>query len=52
MPVRTHAAYLAGALVGVIADWVGVGEASEAEGTEGAAPPEEAALAFWRLVRG
>ncbi|MCK9870845.1 TetR/AcrR family transcriptional regulator [Nocardiopsis dassonvillei] len=70
VPVRTHAAYLAGALVGVIADWVGVGEAAEtnrtegawrssgtggtreANGAEGAAAPEEAALAFWRLVRG
>jgi AcrR family transcriptional regulator len=69
VPVRTHAAYLAGALVGVIADWVGVGSggteapggaATSGEATVGggaaqlgrAAAPEEAALAFWRLVRG
>nr|WP_218908674.1 TetR/AcrR family transcriptional regulator [Nocardiopsis sinuspersici] len=43
VPVRTHATYLAGALVGVITDWVGAGT-SEA--------PGETALAAWRLLRG
>ncbi|PDP89215.1 TetR family transcriptional regulator [Glycomyces fuscus] len=63
VPVRTHAAYLAGALVGVIADWVGVRAGGAAEPGETAAPdgapaprgataPQDAALAFWRLVRG
>nr|SBO97323.1 TetR family regulatory protein of MDR cluster [Nonomuraea gerenzanensis] len=40
VPVGMHAAYLAGALVGVIAHWVADGGSAE-----------EAALAFWRLFR-
>jgi AcrR family transcriptional regulator len=40
VPVDMHAAYLAGALVGVIAHWVADGGSAE-----------EAALAFWRLFR-
>ncbi|WP_017571300.1 TetR/AcrR family transcriptional regulator [Nocardiopsis halotolerans] len=43
VPARTHAAYLAGALVGVIADWVG------GDGDPG--PAGEVALATWRLLR-
>lgn len=45
VPARTHAAYLAGALVGVIADWVG----EDGGGQPGSA--EETALATWRLLR-
>ena len=42
VPVEVHAAFLAGALTGVIASWV----------TEDVpAPAEETALAFWRLFR-
>ncbi|WP_406383624.1 TetR/AcrR family transcriptional regulator [Streptomyces sp. NBC_01618] len=39
---EVHAAYLAGALMGVIATWVT---------DESPAPAEETALAFWRLFR-
>ncbi|GAA3422977.1 TetR/AcrR family transcriptional regulator [Streptosporangium sandarakinum] len=42
VPAETHAAYLAGALTGVIAHWV-TGDPP--------APAEEVALAFWRLFR-
>ncbi|PZG17376.1 TetR/AcrR family transcriptional regulator [Nonomuraea aridisoli] len=42
VPADVHAAYLAGALVGVIAHWVAAGPAGE---------PGDAALAFWRLFR-
>ncbi|WP_344878517.1 TetR/AcrR family transcriptional regulator [Nonomuraea antimicrobica] len=42
VPVDVHAAYLAGALVGVIAHWVAEDRRGGAEG---------AALAFWRLFR-
>ncbi|GGQ04276.1 TetR/AcrR family transcriptional regulator [Streptosporangium pseudovulgare] len=42
VPAETHAAYLAGALIGVIAHWV-TGDPP--------APAEEVALAFWRLFR-
>ncbi|MFB4277936.1 MULTISPECIES: TetR/AcrR family transcriptional regulator [unclassified Nonomuraea] len=42
VPVDVHAAYLAGALVGVLAHWV-AGERPERT--------DEAALAFWRLFR-
>ncbi|MFI7274064.1 TetR/AcrR family transcriptional regulator [Streptomyces sp. NPDC049879] len=42
VPVDTHAAYLAGALTGVIATWI-------TDTTP--APPPETALAFWRLFR-
>lgn len=42
VPAGVHAAYLAGALLGVIADWI----------TESPpAPAPETALAFWRLFR-
>lgn len=40
VPVDMHAAYLAGALVGVIAHWVADGGSAE-----------DSALAFWRLFR-
>lgn len=43
VPLPLHAAYLAGALIGVIATWVT---------DETPAPVGEAALAFWRLFRG
>ncbi|WP_336212965.1 TetR/AcrR family transcriptional regulator [Nonomuraea sp. LPB2021202275-12-8] len=42
VPAGVHAAYLSGALIGVIAHWVT---------TAGPTPPTEAALAFWRLFR-
>jgi len=42
VPVEVHAAYLAGALIGVIALWT-------AQDTPASAP--ETALAFWRLLR-
>ncbi|WP_043627416.1 TetR/AcrR family transcriptional regulator [Nonomuraea candida] len=42
VPVDVHAAYLAGALVGVLAHWAA---------GEGGDRAEEAALAFWRLFR-
>ncbi|WP_180903489.1 TetR/AcrR family transcriptional regulator [Nonomuraea indica] len=42
VPVEVHAAYLAGALTGVVAHWVSGGRRT---------PPEEIALAFWRLFR-
>ncbi|MGW0810264.1 TetR/AcrR family transcriptional regulator [Nonomuraea sp. NPDC002799] len=42
VPVPMHAAYLAGALVGVVAHWVAAQEQ---------VPTREAALAFWRLFR-
>lgn len=55
VPVRTHAAYLAGALVGVVADWVGgeSAETTEEGGREGVEPGTagEVALATWRLLR-
>lgn len=57
VPVRTHAAYLAGALVGVIADASRAGSGGpgagrpEAEGPE-AGSPAALALATWRLLRG
>ena len=41
VPMETHAAYLAGALVGVVAHW------ATAEDLR----TREAALAFWRLFR-
>ena len=43
VPLSFHAAYLAGALIGVIATWVGEAEPPSAEA---------AASGFWRLVRG
>ncbi|MEO3869786.1 TetR/AcrR family transcriptional regulator [Nonomuraea sp. B12E4] len=46
VPVEIHAAYLAGALVGVVAHWV-----SAREGPGHARTRQEAALAFWRLFR-
>lgn len=42
VPVDVHAAYLAGALVGVIAHWVS---------SDQPAGPHEVALSFWRLFR-
>ncbi|UCM89080.1 TetR/AcrR family transcriptional regulator [Streptomyces marincola] len=42
VPPETHAAYLAGALIGVLATWIT---------DEVPAPAEETALAFWRLFR-
>ncbi|MDF2708029.1 MAG: TetR family transcriptional regulator [Nonomuraea muscovyensis] len=42
VPPEVHAAYLAGALTGVVAHWVTCGSRT---------PPEEIALAFWRLFR-
>ncbi|AZM55577.1 TetR family transcriptional regulator [Streptomyces sp. WAC 01529] len=42
VPAEVHAAYLAGALIGVIATWVD---------DDAPAPAEETALAFWRLFR-
>ena len=67
VPVRTHSAYLAGALVGVIADGVRAGIGTEtgpgdahpagdsADGAHGAGGADGArslALATWRLLRG
>ncbi|MFJ9554847.1 TetR/AcrR family transcriptional regulator [Nocardiopsis sp. NPDC101807] len=62
VPVRTHAAYLAGALVGVIADGVraGTGGPGPAEGRPGSEGEDGGAvggahalaLATWRLLRG
>ncbi|WP_090938034.1 TetR/AcrR family transcriptional regulator [Nonomuraea jiangxiensis] len=43
VPVEMHAAYLAGALVGVVAHWVTARREH--------VPTEEAALAFWQLFR-
>ncbi|WP_461011633.1 TetR/AcrR family transcriptional regulator [Streptomyces capparidis] len=43
VPADVHAAYLAGALVGVLAHWVA---------DDSPVPAEEAAAAFWRLFRG
>jgi len=43
VPVEVHAAYLAGALTGVIAHW--------ATGGSAAVPADQVALAFWRLFR-
>ncbi|GAA1528276.1 hypothetical protein GCM10009678_07550 [Actinomadura kijaniata] len=43
VPAETHAAYLAGALVGVIAHWVA---------RDRPEPPAEIASAFWALFRG
>ncbi|MFC4120908.1 TetR/AcrR family transcriptional regulator [Nonomuraea zeae] len=43
VPMDVHAAYLAGALVGVIAHWVAAGDPQDRAG--------ETALAFWRLFR-
>ncbi|RSN54672.1 MULTISPECIES: TetR/AcrR family transcriptional regulator [Actinomadura] len=42
VPAGVHAAYLAGALIGVLATWVD---------DDAPAPVEETALAFWRLFR-
>lgn len=42
VPSRLHAAYLAGALISVLATWVA---------DEPPAPADEVALAFWRLFR-
>lgn len=42
VPAEVHAAYLAGALIGVLATWVD---------DDVPAPAEETALAFWRLFR-
>ncbi|MBL1066149.1 TetR/AcrR family transcriptional regulator [Streptomyces sp. 7-21] len=43
VPPQTHAAYLAGALTGVIASWVT---------SDAPAPADDTAAAFWRLVAG
>ncbi|MET9165568.1 hypothetical protein ABZW51_13480 [Streptomyces cellulosae] len=43
VPAELHAAYLAGALIAVVATWVA---------DETPASAEETALAFWRLFRG
>lgn len=42
VPAGVHAAYLAGALLGVLADWITCDDA---------VPAEDRALAFWRLFR-
>lgn len=42
MPAEVHAAYVAGALIGVLATWID---------DDLPASVEETALAFWRLFR-